>query len=95
MDAARMAAQSDPDRNPNFRRRWGPPLERSGTRVVPTTRSAKSKDSSSDTDNTRSARLLQWAFRLDRVADAELAVGRFHVAERLAHQAQELRETLG
>lgn len=25
MDAARYASMSDPDNNPNFRRRWGPP----------------------------------------------------------------------
>ena len=92
--AAVLAAMSDPDQTNNLRRRWsGPPLDRSGHRVVATTtRSAKPKDSSSDTINTLSARRLQAAFRLDRLADAELAVGRLAQAERLAHEAQALRE---
>jgi hypothetical protein len=91
-DAAAMAAQSDPLKNQHFRRRWGPPLDRSGRRVIATTtRSANPKDSSSGTEHSYSHRLLQ-AFRLDRLADQELAIGRTHQAERLAHEAQALRE---
>jgi hypothetical protein len=89
-----MAAQSDPTLNYHFRRRWGPPTDRSGLRVVATTtRNAKLKDSSSVTDHSYSQKLLQ-AFRLDRLADAELAVGHIAQAERLAHEAQALREAI-
>ncbi len=95
MDAARMALQSDPDKNPNFRRRWsGPPLDRRGPRIVPTIQRPEFEDDSSDMVITSSARLLQAAFRLDRQADAELAIGRHTAAERLAHEAQALREAV-
>jgi hypothetical protein len=87
-----MAAQSDPDRNPHFRRRWGPPLDRSGPRIVPTIQRAKTYDSSSENENSLTTRLLQAAFRLDRLADAELALGRAVQAERLSQHAAELRE---
>jgi hypothetical protein len=93
MDAARMAAMSDPARNFHFSRRWqGPPLDRSGPRIVPTIQRAKIEDGSSDMVNTSAARLLQAACFLDRLADQELAIGRVNAAERLAHEAQALRE---
>jgi hypothetical protein len=92
MDVARMASLSDPEKNFQFKRWRGPPLKRISPRTTGIVRGPEFKGNSSDNDNSRSAHLLQWAFRLDRVADAELAVGRFDVAERLAHHAQELRE---
>jgi hypothetical protein len=90
-DAAAMAAQSDPDRNPNFRRRWGPPPERKRPRTGDTAQRA-TFDGSSENDYSYSLHLLQAAFRLDRMADQELAVGRVAQAERLSQHAAELRE---
>jgi hypothetical protein len=92
MDAARMAAMSDPLLNPQFRRRWGPPLKRISPPPTGIGVGAKFEVSSSEKENTSSARVLQWASQLDRLADAELAVGRVAQAERLAHEAAELRE---
>jgi hypothetical protein len=95
MDAARMAAMSDPDRNPHFRRRWGPPDLRSGPRVVATTRNAKTFDSSSGIETTSTPRLHQLASRLDRQADHELTLGHHTIAERLSQHAAELRAVVG
>ncbi len=89
-----MAAQSDPDRNPNFRRRWSaPPLKRERPRIVGAIPGAQNSfGSSSEIENSKSARLIQWACRLDRIADAELAFGHVAAAERLSAQAAEMRE---
>jgi hypothetical protein len=43
-------------------------------------------------ENNETARALQWACRLDRLADAELAFGHHDAAELLSQQAAELRE---
>ncbi len=95
MDAARMAAQSDPERNPNFRRRWSaPPLNRKRPRTVGAIPGAQNSfGNSSEAENSEGARLIQWACRLDRIADAELAFGQVAAAERLSAQAAEMRET--
>jgi hypothetical protein len=94
-DAAAMAAQSDPDRNPHFRRRWGPPDLRSGPRIVPTIQRAKFEVSSSENMNSAVGCLHQLASRLDRQADYELALGHHTIAERLSRHAAELREVKG
>ena len=90
-NAAAMAAQSDPDRNHHFRRRWGPPAERRSPRTTGIVQGPDFKNDSSTPVDTSSACLLQAAFHLDRKADAELAVGRVSQAERLSHEAAELR----
>ncbi len=89
-----MAAQSDPDRNPNFRRRWSaPPLKQTRPRIAGTIQGAREDfDNSSNNDHNDAARFFQWASRLDRVADYELAHGHADAAERLSQQAAELRE---
>lgn len=93
MDAARMAAQSDPDRNPQFRRRWSePPLNRKSPRIAGTIQGLEFKVGSSDKEISLIGRILQLAMRLDRAADAELALGHHLIAERLSRQAAELRE---
>jgi hypothetical protein len=88
-----MAAQSDPDRNYHFSRRWsGPPLESKRPPTGDTVQRARKSISSSDLINTKSSRILQWACRLDRAADVELQHGHVAIAERLSRQAAELRE---
>ena len=93
MDAARFAAMSDPAHNFHFSRGWDepPPLKRERPRIGPTMQRANSEKRISITDNILATRLSQAAFRLDRRAEAELAVGRHVIAERLSHQAAELR----
>ncbi len=86
-----MAAMSDPERNFQFKRWRGPP-KRTSPRTTGIVQGLNFKSGSSDNDNSLIDRLLQAAFRLDRLADAELAVGRVIAAERLAHEAHELRE---
>jgi hypothetical protein len=56
------------------------------------TQGAIFKVSSSDNNHSQADRPDQAAFVLDRRADAELSVGRFVIAERLAHEAAALRE---
>jgi hypothetical protein len=93
MDVARMASQSDPLLNPHFRRRWGPPpLKRNRPQPTGIGQGAEFEDCSSTAEDNHTLRLLQAAFRLDRLADAELALGRATAAERLAHEAHALRE---
>jgi len=88
-----MAAQSDPDLNPQFRRRWsGPPLERKSPRMTAIIQGADFEITGWHTQNSEMARVLQWACRLDRLADAELSFGHHDAAERLSQQAAELRE---
>ena len=90
-----MAAQSDPDKNPNFPRRWAaPPLKRTSPRPSGIGTGAQYENGThlSERDNSLSFRLLQLAVRLDRRADAELAVGRHDLAEHLSRLAAELRE---
>lgn len=93
MDSARMAAQSDPDLNYHFRRRWsGPPMERKRPRQTGICTGATFKAGCDERDNSLSLRLLQLAIQLDRAADAELVLGHQRIAERLSRQAEELRE---
>ncbi len=95
MDTAQMATQPDPDRNPNFRRRWGPPPPRRASPQTPgSVQGPDFKNGSSEKENRMIERLLQAAFRLDHQADAELAIGRHAAAERLSHLAAELREAV-
>jgi hypothetical protein len=90
-----MAKQSDPLLNPNFRRRWsGPPLKRISPRTTGIVQGLEFKVGSSEKDNSLTESMLQAAFRLDRLADQELAIGRVTAAERLAHEAQALREAV-
>ncbi len=51
-----------------------------------------SEISSSANNYSQAGSFHQVAFLLDRRADAELSVGRTVIAERLAHQAQQLLE---
>ena len=96
MDTWRMAQQSDPTLNPNFRRRWsGPPPERISPRIVPTIQRPKFEVSSSGIETTSTPRLHQLASRLDRQADHELALGHHTIAERLSQHAAELRAVVG
>jgi hypothetical protein len=97
MDAAKMAAQSDPTRNYHFSRRWSPPpLERERPPTSAKVQRARiDLENGSTNKNSDPARILQWAYRLDRVADAELAFGHVAAAERLSQHAAELRESLG
>ena len=92
MDAARMAAQSDPLRNKHFRRRWleppgwgetGPAIGLAGPGI---------SKAQQQTEVSLMARIIQRAIDLDRRADSELALGRHHIAERLSHQAAQMRE---
>jgi hypothetical protein len=54
--AAAIAAQSDSHQNSDFSWRWaGPPDDRSGGRVIPTTRSAKPKHNTITDTNTASS----------------------------------------
>ena len=94
MDAARMAAQSDPDLNYHFRRRWSaPPLKQIRPRIAGTIQGAQDcLGISSNSEDSEIARLFQWADRLERVADPELAFGRFAAAARLTLQAEIIRE---
>jgi hypothetical protein len=86
-------SQSDQLSNLHFRMRWrGPPLERSGPRIVPTIQRPEFEDGSRGPEHTVGLSVLQEAFCLDRLADAELSVGHVAQAERLAHAAAELRE---
>ncbi len=95
MDAARMAAQSGPPHTYHFSRRWqGPPLKRISPRTTGIVQGLKFENGSSEEDNSLTERLLQAACLLDRLADAELAIGRVAAAERLAHEAQALREAV-
>ncbi len=91
-----MAAMSDPLRNFNFSRRWvGPPdWKRERPAIAGTINRAEFKDGSSIHQTNASARLSQWASRLDRIADYELAHGHNDAAERLSRQAAELREAM-
>ncbi len=95
MDAARYAAMSDPARNYHFHRGWDfpPPIKRDRPPIAGTIAGAKnSMGNISSTENSDGARLIQWACRLDRIADAELAFGHVAAAERLSAQAAEMRE---
>ena len=89
---AKFAEMSDPVCNPNFRRRWAepPPQKRKRPPMGPTIGRAEFKNGS-EWKYAEIGRKTQAAI-LDRRADAELAFGRHSEAERLAHQAHELRE---
>lgn len=89
-----MAAQSDPDLNPNFRRRWSaPPLRRERPRIVGAIQGAQnSRSGSSDENSTEATQCIQWACTLDGVADAELQHGHHLRAEHFARRAAEIRE---
>jgi len=89
----RGAASMAPQSGPKFPRRWdGPPLKLRNPRALPDAQGIDFISGSSESKNTPPTRVLQAAFRLDRQADAELALGRHAAAERLAHLAAELRE---
>jgi hypothetical protein len=76
----------DPDR------RWsGPPLKRERPATSAKVALAKFEVGSNELTNTESSRILQWASRLDRIADFELQRGHIAIAERLSRQAAELR----
>lgn len=98
MDAARAAAQSWPDTNPNFV--WPPPEKRKRQGLHHQSPAPVGIYSSSTRADTRStsvaqravAKALARAAALDRTADALLGLGRHLQAERLAHQAAALRE---
>ena len=52
MDAARAAEMADPDRNPNFRRRWDvPPLKREAPPVGGTTQRGNFENATISTNN--------------------------------------------
>jgi hypothetical protein len=88
MDTARMAAQSDPDMNPHFRRRWAdlPPQKRKRPALAGTSNRADFIKVSESTYST-----TETAAQLDRAADLLLSVGRRLHAEYLANRAATMR----
>jgi hypothetical protein len=72
------------------RGRTGPPGQKRRRRPTGQDGTPQNFDSSSTADTTAAARLVQ-AFRLDRLADALLAIGRHAAAEWHSHRAAELR----
>jgi hypothetical protein len=74
-------------------RRWScPPLKRERPATSAKVARAKFEVSNSELIDTGSSRILQWACRLDRMADVELQHGHIAIAERFSRQAAELRE---
>lgn len=92
MDAAQFAAMSDPARNYHFSRGWDepPPLKRERPRTGGTVSRSQNSGRDNKLDDSFSLANMQ-AARLDRTADAWLALGRVSIAERLAWRAAELR----
>jgi len=93
VDAARAAGMSDPCANYHFSRGWDepPPLERERPGIAGTMHRANNSGNGNAPEATYSVRLLQVACRIDREADAALALGHTAVAERLSHLAAEMR----
>jgi hypothetical protein len=92
--AVRYADATYPGDNPIFRPYWAepPPLKRERPRIAETIQGARNSfDGSSTNKNSDTARLIQWANCLDRIADAELFLGHHSRAEYLAHRAAEMR----
>lgn len=98
MDTARLADQSWPDANIQFRRPWSPPQKRKRQGLA-TPAPSELLEISSDPGYSAAADVAQRAIdfamcraaRIDRTADLLLSVGRVDAAERLAHRAAEIR----
>jgi hypothetical protein len=78
----------------NAARSRASPLERKRPPTVGAVKRAKFENLSSKIDSSEPAQILQWASRLDRIADAELHLGHHVAAEQLSRRAAELREAL-
>ena len=86
---AAMPAQSSIRPTPLLFWRWsGPPPESRRPRTRDTARRAQAKDHPNKVRHNYRLRLLQAAFRFDRVADVEAASKHAAQAERLAQEAQ-------
>lgn len=93
-DPARAVGMADPNRNPQFRRRWAepPPLKRERPRIAGTIQGAQNSfNGSNNIKNNAAGCIIQAANALDRIADIELQRGHTAEAERLAHHAEALR----
>lgn len=98
MDTARLAEQSWPDRNYQSRRPWSPPQKRKRQGLDtpapsenPEVRSNNEYSPTNEVEQQTTDFAMRRAARIDRVADLLLSIGRTDAAERLSHEAAQIR----